>query len=225
MKKLLIFVSVIAVLVIGAYKFYPTQTELAQSTLTLAGKNLGTAIALSVKALGNSGGTNNRTQVATQPKSRSDVGGSKTAEGKTKKTVVYTAGSSAVAPANATCFINTPTDQSERVSPAQWNAFVKQHPDYVREVTSQDGVPVYVASAPNLVNQGTAAQQQNSYFVLLPGEITNNGRPVTYGTFKADVKAHQGQGWKVFHDGKYYGLVAPNMVITFPDGTTFSNTR
>ncbi|MCL6453712.1 MAG: hypothetical protein K6T78_08850 [Alicyclobacillus sp.] len=239
MRKFLIFVAVIAVLVLGAYKFYPTQTELAQSTLTVAGKNLGTAIALSVEALGKGNDTANTTPVTTQKKSSSDVGGSKTQEvskpvqhvqkvqkvQQVKKEVVYSGGSNAVAPANATCFINTPTDQSERVTPAQWNAFVKQHPDYVRAVTSQNGVPVYVASAPNLTNPGTAAQQQNQYFVVTQDEPATTDYAVTYGTFEADVKAHEGQGWKIFHDGNSYALVAPNEIFTFPDGKQFSNAQ
>jgi len=225
MKKFLIFVSVTAVLVLGAYKFYPTQTKLAQSTLAVAGKNLGTAIVLSVESLGN-GNANKTTSATTQKKSSSDVGGSKTQEvSKPVQPVVYTGSSAAVAPANATCFINTSSGQSERVTPAQWNAFVQQHPDYVRGVTSQNGAPVYVASAPNLLNSGTTAQQQNEYFVFPEGQITNKVQAVTYGTFEADVQAHQGQGWKVFHDGKYYGLVTPTMIITFPDGKQFSNAQ
>lgn len=225
MKKFLIYLSVIAVLVFGAYKFYPTQTKLAQSTLALAGKNLRTAIVLSVESLSN-GSANNTASVTTQKKSSSEVGGRKAQEvSKPVQHVVYSGGSAAVAPANATCFINTTTGQSERVTSVQWNAFVQQHPDYVRGVTSQNGVPVYVASAPNLLNSGTSAQQQNEYFILLNGQITNKLQAVTYGTFEAEVKAHEGQGWKVFHDGKYYGLVAPTMIITFPDGKQFSNAQ
>ena len=224
MKKFLIFVSVTAVLVLGAYKFYPTQTKLVQSTLAVAGKNLSTAIVLSVESLGN-GSANKTTSATTQRKSGSDVVGSKTQEvSKPSQPVVYTGSSAAVAPANVTCFINTTTGQSERVTPAQWNAFVQQHPDYVRGVTSQNGAPVYVASAPNLLNSGTTAQQQNEYFVTLSGQSTNL-QAVPYGTFEADVQAYQGQGWKVFRDGNSYALVAPNEKITFPDGKQFSNAQ
>lgn len=220
LRKFLGIVAVLALLIVVAYRMYPAQTKVAQKYLTGAVRNAKTAMVLSIQSLGHNATTKTPpTPVHTKSKP-SSVHIVKAVAPANKQ--VYVSQGPSVAPANAQCWINTPTDQSEKVTPTQWNAFVKAHPTYTRAVTSHSGQPVYVASAPNLTNPGTAAQQQNSYYVVPLNASAGSVSPVPYGTFEAELKAHLGQGWKVFREGNLYALVSPNEMIQL-GGKWFTN--